>query len=207
LTSARSLVDAARRELPVGVKSRLKRWRRRLLRPRPTGAVRLNLGCGQDYQPGYVNVDVDPSADSDMVLDTAKVRRHFRDAAVAEVRRIPTREYHPLWEARDILRDVHALLQPGGRLVLELCDIAKCARKLLESEDDLPTYLEALRAFYGFDLEMIARRRRYRPASFAWSAWHIRLELERTGFRQVTISEPQTHARRVWRDMRIEAVK
>lgn len=192
------------------LKARLLAWRlkRYLFPPTKTdGKLCLHLGCGQDYRPGYVNVDVSQMADCDLRLDFSQIGEVYLDGSVTEVLMIHSLSYLRLWQARKLLADVYRLLEQGGRLIIELPDLTKCARKVLESEGDLVAYLEAVRGLYAFSLEMIEQREQFIPYAFGWSGWHLKLELERTGFSQVQICDPQTHGQRLWRDTRIEAVK
>jgi hypothetical protein len=102
---------------------------------------------------------------------------------------------------------VYGLLEAGGALVIELPDVLKCARHALEHVDDPEQYLEAVRGLYAFDLGQLERRERYTPYAFGWTAEHLRRELEIAGFSRISVCEPTRHRRRVWRDVRLEAVK
>ncbi len=194
------------RALARGIVRRLRRaaYRVRRTASRP---LRLHLGCGGEHWRGYVNIDADPSANSDLRLDFIDIESAFPPATVAEVVMIHSLSYLRLWEARDLLAALGRLLEPGGRLVIEVPDLSKCARRALETEGDVAGYLEAVRGLYAFDLDQIARRAAFVPYAFGWSSWHLTLELERAGFRDVCVRDPQTHDGRVWRDTRIEAVK
>jgi SAM-dependent methyltransferase len=79
-------------------------------------AQRLNLGCGLDIRPGYVNVDVAPLPGVDVVHDLNELPLPLRDAAFDEVLCKDVLEhldYVPL------LREIHRVLRPGGRLLVE----------------------------------------------------------------------------------------
>ncbi|MGA2083833.1 MAG: glycosyltransferase [Holophaga sp.] len=47
--------------------------------------MRLNLGCGQEHLPGWVNVDQFPAARPDLVLDLERLPWPFRDGCAEEV--------------------------------------------------------------------------------------------------------------------------
>ncbi|MDA2928779.1 hypothetical protein MYX84_02350 [Acidobacteria bacterium AH-259-O06] len=186
-----------------------RRLKRRLwpLPKKADGKIRLHLGCGLDYWPGYVNVDLSPSADCDLHLDFTKVGQLYPEGSVAEVAMIHSLSYLALWQARDLLADVYHLLQPNGKLVIELPDLGKCIQRVLETEGDLESYLEGVRGLYAFDLQQIKRREKYIPYAFGWSSWHLKRELEQIGFREVILSDPLTHGKRNWRDTRFEVIK
>lgn len=192
--------------------TKAKRILRRLKRrfsptPEFDDKVRLHLGCGDDYWPGYVNVDTNQAADSDKCMDFLQIAHEYAAGSVSEVVMIHSLSYLRLWEARDLFKDIFRLMETGGRLIIELPDLAKCAQKVLEAEWDLESYVEAVRGIYAFGLNQIAHRDMYTPYSFGWSGWHLKYELEKVGFRQITICDPQTHGPKIWRDTRIEAEK
>lgn len=39
---------------------------------KPAVPTRINLGSGQDYRPSYLNIDIDPSAEPDVVIDLSQ---------------------------------------------------------------------------------------------------------------------------------------
>jgi hypothetical protein len=168
---------------------------------------RLHLGCGSDYWEGWVNVDTDPRVGCDLRADFTEIGGHFESESVAEVAMIHSVSYLRLWQARDLFREIHRILAPGGRLTLEFPDILKCATRALECGSETDDYLEAVRGIYAFDMEQIQKRATYTPYAFGWSVWHITVELRRAGFVEVCAEEPQTHGPRPWRDSRIVATK
>ena len=169
--------------------------------------IRLHLGSGGDYWAGYVNVDADPSATCDLRIDFTRIGEVYPPGSVSEVAMIHSLSYLSLWQARDLFAALHRLFEPGGRLIVEVPDLAKCARAVLDHEHDFTAYLEAVRAIYAFDLSQIERRQPYTPYAFGWSASHLIAELQQAGFREVALLDPQTHGPRPWRDARVEAIK
>lgn len=169
--------------------------------------LKLHLGCGTEHLDGYVNIDNNPHAAADLYMDFLQLQRIFAPESVAEVVMIHSLSYLNLWQARDLFRQLYQLLEPHGKLVIELPDCTKCARRILEAGQSDTDYLEAVRGFYAFDLEQINRREAYKPYAFGWSSWHLKKELEDAGFGDVTLLAPQTHGPRPWRDIRVEAKK
>lgn len=168
--------------------------------------VKLNLGCGPMHLDGYINIDGDPHACADFYMDFCAVGEAFAKESISEVLMLHSLSYLNLWQARDLFVSVARLLKPGGRLVIELPDIENCARKLLESTDDLPDYLEGVRGVYAFDLSQISNKTPITPYAFGWSAWHLRKELGEAGFHSIELHPPQFHGQ-PWRDIRMEAIK
>lgn len=169
------------------------------------GLIRVNLGCGDDYRQGWVNVDRDPSVQVDIRANLAHVGDFLSKGSVEQIEMIHSVSYLPLWEARDLFAEARRLLRPNGSFVIETPDLRKCAAVLssVSTNDDL--YLEAVRAVYAFDLDQLRQRRRYQPYAFGWSAAHLIGELGSAGFTRVIEAAPQTHGPRPWRDVRVEA--
>jgi hypothetical protein len=90
---------------------------------------RINIGCGYDKLPGYLNVDVDPACSPDVLIvggdDSMIPRQHFREALAMDVL-----EHIP---RRDTLRALLSwadYLGNEGRLVLQTTSILGVAARL-----------------------------------------------------------------------------
>jgi SAM-dependent methyltransferase len=74
---------------------------------------RLNLGCGTDIRPGWVNLDVAPLPGVDVVHDLSSLPLPFEDASFD---RIAAKDVLEHLDYLPVLRDLHRILRPGGRL-------------------------------------------------------------------------------------------
>jgi predicted SAM-dependent methyltransferase len=90
---------------------------------------KINIGCGYEKLPGYLNVDVDPACSPELLIvggdDSMIPRRHFREALAMDVL-----EHIP---RRDTLRALLSwadYLGNGGRLVLQTTSILGVAARL-----------------------------------------------------------------------------
>lgn len=175
----------------------------------PTHLLRIQLGCGRDCWPGYVNVDVDPGTPADVHAHFLPYLESLGDGAADEIAMIHSLSYLRLAEARRLFAQAHRVLQPAGVFIVELPDLAKCARNLLKARGDLDEYLRPIMGIYAFDVDMIRNDTSYVPYAFGWSAWHLTRELQQAGFRDVRTRLPQSsaHDRTGRRDSRVEATK
>ena len=100
----------------------------------PWRPTRINLGSGQDYRQGWLNIDVDSSMQPDLVLDHSRPLQLpicLRSELGGEIELVPSSVEEVC--AENVLEHVHdlprlmtqvlGLLRPGGRLVVEVpCD-------------------------------------------------------------------------------------
>jgi len=81
------------------------------------GAARLNLGCGTDVRPGWVNLDRAALPGVDVVHDLDALPLPFADASFDHVCAQDVLEhvdYIPL------LREIHRILKPAGTLEIQV---------------------------------------------------------------------------------------
>jgi SAM-dependent methyltransferase len=77
---------------------------------------RLNLGCGTDIRPGFVNLDVAPLPGVDVVHDLDELPLPFEAGAFAEIVCKDLLEHVDLIA---VLRECHRILVPGGSLHMQ----------------------------------------------------------------------------------------
>ncbi len=91
--------------------------------------VRINLGCGRQILPGFINVDFAQNWSGvlpDLVADVFKPLP-FADGVADEVHAYHVLEHMQRWQVEDCLAEWVRVLKPGGLLVLEL----PCLDKIL----------------------------------------------------------------------------
>lgn len=168
--------------------------------------LKLHLGCGTVYMKDFVNIDVSSDSVADKVSDFRNIYKLYPSESVSEILMVHSISYLRFWEALDFFRDCYQLLKEGGILILEFPDIEKCATKIIQSKNDYPNYIEAVRGFYAFDLEQIQRKENFHTYAFGWSSWHIKEELKKIGFTKVVCTQGILH-NHIWRDTHVEATK
>lgn len=93
--------------------------------------MKLHLGCGRRYLPGWLNVDTRADVGADIVsdiLDLAEIRTGEADIIYA----CHVLEHIPRPRLMDALKEWHRVLKPGGVLRLAVPNFAELARLYLE---------------------------------------------------------------------------
>lgn len=93
--------------------------------------MKVNLGCGRDKRPGYVNVDVRPDVEPDLVWNLEKLPLPFQDNSVEEVLMKDVLEHVSWRRVEELLRDVYRIMRPGARLYVQVPDLEAIARKVI----------------------------------------------------------------------------
>lgn len=95
---------------------------------------RLNLGCGDKFLPGYVNVDVADErlgVKPDVVCDIRKLTA-FNDNTVDEILSVHTVEHLWRWEVVEVLKEWVRVLRSGGKMILECPNLKSACEEFLK---------------------------------------------------------------------------
>ncbi|MBW2596848.1 MAG: methyltransferase domain-containing protein [Deltaproteobacteria bacterium] len=77
--------------------------------------IRINLGCGKRKVKGYINIDIDPAHEPDLILDLSKCALPYGDNSVDEVRAFDFLEHIPLGKTIFVIDEIWRVLKPGGK--------------------------------------------------------------------------------------------
>lgn len=157
--------------------------------------MNLHLGCGQKLWPGWVNIDRDCG---DVEMDIRKL--DYADCAADEIAAIHVIEHFYPHEVTAVLREWHRVLQPGGRLTLELPSMNKVSAYLQrEGKADARMVMFAL---YG---DPKTHRSEADLHKWCWLEKDIVATLKVVGFKTIWSEMPEFHVPE--RDMRLVAIK
>ena len=157
--------------------------------------LKLHLGCGIVYRPGYTNIDLEEGAVADIkagVLDLP-----FKPGTVDLIEANQLIEHFDLAHCRFALAHWYRLLRPGGRLVLETPDLKAAFKEFVKSKDNdrKPRLLSWI---YGVQDSGMGHK-----TGFDWPL--LEALLANAGFSGLKKAEPQTH--RYEKGLRVECVK
>jgi len=157
--------------------------------------MRLHLGCGDRYFPGFTNVDKFNTS-ADILCDVDKL--DVGDGEAEEIYAIHLFEHLPRLKVESILMEWKRALKPGGKLVMELPCLDKIAQMIVNKEPNIRLTLLGL---YGDPRDARAGMEH----KWGWSMEEMKWQLEQVGFINVSFPEPKFHIPA--RDMRVTAVK
>ncbi len=96
---------------------------------RETSQIRLHLGCGRDYRPGWINIDGNTEVKVDMVSNVIELL-YFGDASADVIEANHVFEHLTRDDAEKAMAEYARVLRPGGALFLELPDAERCRHML-----------------------------------------------------------------------------
>jgi len=158
--------------------------------------MRLHLGCGDKYWPGWTNVDKFV-ANADVISDCTKLDQ-FEESQVEEIQALHLLEHFHRVVAENAIRNWYRVLKPGGKLVLELPCLDKIAKMIIEKE---PNMRLTLFGIFGNPKE----EKPGMEHKWAWTQEELEVTLKSAGFVDIQFVEPKFHIAK--RDMRVEAFK
>lgn len=91
--------------------------------------VKLNLGCGNDIRPGYINVDKFPASPD--VVQANLPDLPFADDHADEVVLSHVLEHFGYADGEYLCREIQRVLKPGGYALIEVPDIQWCMAQFL----------------------------------------------------------------------------
>lgn len=166
--------------------------------------MKLNIGCGGRRIDGFTGVDAVQRPAADIIARADNIP--LPDGSVEEIMAIHLWEHFYRWDCDKVIAEWSRLLQPGGRLVLELPNLIKCCENVIHGRmvgGKEPDQL-SMWGLYGDPREgdeFMAHR-------WAWSPKTLKDFLEAKGFIKIYERPTQWHpAGRDHRDMRIEAIR
>lgn len=104
--------------------------------------MKLNLGCGKEKYPGFVNIDADPGVNPDLVFDISKPFPYEKDT-VDEIWMIHVIEHFENILHKSILEECHRVLKPGGILFIAYPEFSTCVSYYLSDHRGMKEFWKA----------------------------------------------------------------
>lgn len=161
----------------------------------PKGSLLLNLGSGQKYWDGWVNVDLEPTAE--VVADIRRLP--YDDNSADAIAAIHVIEHFYNWVVPNLLSEWKRVLKPGGRLILELPSMEKVFQQI---QNALNTKTPISPTFSWFPLW--GEQRPGDPNSvhkWGYTFQMVTELLSARGFENIALEKPRYHF--INRDMRV----
>jgi hypothetical protein len=111
--------------------------------------MRLNVGCGADVRPGWVNVDcrrLHPEGEAFWCCDIRDLGERVEDESMDEVCAMDLLQFLPWRDVGPVLIALARKLRPGGRLYVEVPDLEEVVRSIADGRVSAEV---AERALYG----------------------------------------------------------
>lgn len=96
--------------------------------------IKLNLGCGERYIPGFVHIDIRKLPHVDYVASVDKLDM-FKDNSVDLIYACHLLDHFRRNQVEDVLREWHRVLKSGGILRLAVSDFEKLVEVYLKYRD------------------------------------------------------------------------
>ena len=87
--------------------------------------MKLNLGCGTNKIPGFINVDIDPKVEPDNVFDFVG-KFPYEDETVEEIVAYHVFEHIPKASHSAIYDEIYRVLQPDGNFTMSFPEFTSC---------------------------------------------------------------------------------
>jgi hypothetical protein len=147
--------------------------------------TKVNLGCGGIHMEGYLNVDINDPCDIKMDMH----RLGFVDNTIEEVACHHALEHFPEYDVIGILQEMHRILVPDGKLLLEVPDLEWILQDWLATpETDELKWGFKLMTIFGSQVN----EQEYHRTGFTETRL-INL-LTAIGFANITVSKVDSHA-------------
>lgn len=174
----------------------------------------INIGCGLDLRPNWINCDLEPCNESVKRFDVTSLSDldwlTQQDAVLINSDHVIG--YLTIAQAENFFKACYQGLKSGGSLVLEFPDLEKLMLQLSRvnytSTNCELDYIEIIRALYAYDSidakSLVFSKKTYITG---WTIDFLGKKLNEAGFSNIKSCAPMTHGCRHERDSRVEAIK
>ena len=145
-------------------------------------SIKLNLGCGNNYKPGYINIDKYNSTIADQVCDTSNLS--FDSCVVDLIEAFQLIEHFDYIQCKYVLSEWFRVLKPNGILIIETPDLEATYEKLIN--EGIDSQNKTLQWVFGIDSRGMDHK-----TGFTFTI--LKNLLEEIGFENILREKQQTH--------------
>lgn len=139
----------------------------------PKEGTYLNLGCGTSHLKGYLNLDINPEFEPDLVADFRTVHKLFDRDSIDGVVMTHTLPYLTYVEALDLFVHLCSILKPRARILIQQSDYVQMIKVAANHLNDFAIIKEIWRGLYAFDGMLEFADIPYSTTRLAWPAFHL----------------------------------
>lgn len=178
--------------------------------PIENGGKYLNIGCGFDHRKGYVNIDIDPDMEPDILMQAADLEKTFEPNSIDGIVMIHMFQLLHLWEALDFMKMAFNVLKSNGRLLLQQQNFTRIINAISKynfmTNENL--FMNIMNGLYGLDMKLEQSRYKYPMTQFCWPARSLVAEMTRIGFRNISAVDIEPEDLQPgWKDVLIVGTK
>ena len=99
--------------------------------------IKLHLGCGKKYLPGYIHIDIDNAPHIDYADTDISNLHMFKDNSVDLIYTCGTFEYFDRSEGANVLKEWNRILKSNGSLYISVPDFKSISNVYIQNNNDL----------------------------------------------------------------------
>ncbi|MHA1300273.1 MAG: class I SAM-dependent methyltransferase [Candidatus Helarchaeota archaeon] len=144
--------------------------------------IKLNLGCGNNYKPGYINIDKFNKNLADKICDIENLP--FKNNSVDLIEALQLIEHFDYIHCKYVLSEWFRVLKPNGVLIIETPDLVNTCKKFVSQ--DLESNKSTLNWIYGIDSKGLQHK-----SGFSFDS--LKNLLKEIGFENIIQEKQKTH--------------
>jgi len=149
--------------------------------------MKLNVGCDANHLPDYINIDIRKEVKPDLIADVTK-GLNFKDNSIELIRLEHFLEHLFYIQVEPFLKECYRVLKMEGEIVIEVPDIIKVCKLLIERKKPAKECLKAIYGGYADSDMNIPQLHKW-----GWTGETLRKILEKIGFEIVKIGPGELH--------------
>ena len=144
--------------------------------------IKLNLGCGDNYKPGYINIDKYNESIADKICDIENLP--FKSNSIDLIEADQLIEHFDYVQSKYVLSEWFRILKPEGALILETPDLEMTYKKFIS--ENIDSQKMTLQWIFGINSSGF-----HHKTGFTLNL--LRDLLEEIGFEKISSEEQQTY--------------